>query len=156
MVTGQLPWTKRNQVQLFAQISRGEFTIPAFVSERCGDLIQKLMTVDVEERITIERALEHPFLAGVTSVQAPVNITKRISQEAFNACFPSVGSPPREPDVVRPHSKPSQPPVIARPVAPPMVKPGSPTPSGEGRSLSPRKIHAPQPVTAPEKTAVRQ
>jgi serine/threonine protein kinase len=29
MVTGQLPWTKRNQAQLFVQIRCGEYTVPS-------------------------------------------------------------------------------------------------------------------------------
>ena len=61
MVTGQLPWTKRNQTQLFNQIRKGDYKIPSFVSEECQDLIRKLMTVDTSQRITIEDALNHPW-----------------------------------------------------------------------------------------------
>lgn len=62
MLTGQLPWTKRNQTQLFQQIKRGEFSIPSFLSPECTDFIQKLMTVDCKKRITIPQAYEHPWL----------------------------------------------------------------------------------------------
>lgn len=61
MVTGQLPWTKRNQTQLFNQIRKGDYKIPSFLSEECKDLIRRLMTVDVSQRITIEEALNHPW-----------------------------------------------------------------------------------------------
>ena len=62
MVTGQLPWTKRNQAQLFEQIRRGEYTIPSYISYHCSDFIRGLMTVDNRKRLTIEQALNHPFL----------------------------------------------------------------------------------------------
>jgi serine/threonine protein kinase len=63
MVTGELPWTKRNQQDLFNQIKRGEFTIPSFVSGVCRDLIKRLLTVDVGARISLEEATNHPFFA---------------------------------------------------------------------------------------------
>lgn len=61
MCTGQLPWTKRNQAQLFQQIRNGDYKIPTSLSEECQDLIKKLMTVDPDRRITIVDALNHPF-----------------------------------------------------------------------------------------------
>ena len=64
MLTGQLPWTKRNQQQLFEQIRKGEYTIPAYLSEQCMSLIRGLMTVDCEKRLTIDEALKHPWLAS--------------------------------------------------------------------------------------------
>lgn len=63
MLTGTLPWTKRNQAQLFDQIRRGEFTVPSFLSPLCKDLIKGLMTVDSGKRMTIEEALIHPWFA---------------------------------------------------------------------------------------------
>jgi serine/threonine protein kinase len=74
MVTGRLPWTKRNQLELFAQIRRGEYKIPSTVSAHCRDLITRFLTVDYNARITLEEALEHAFLKGVplvTSVLPP-------------------------------------------------------------------------------------
>lgn len=65
MVTGQLPWTKRNQAQLFDQIRRGEYTIPKFLSQTCRNFISSLMCVDYKRRLTAAQALEHPFLTGV-------------------------------------------------------------------------------------------
>ena len=64
MVTGMSPWRSRNRNQLFAEICRGEYAIPAAVSTRCGDLIRKLMNIDVEERYTVEQALQHAWLTG--------------------------------------------------------------------------------------------
>lgn len=68
MLTGQLPWTKRNQTQLFAQIKRGEYQIPGFLSDKCRNFIRSLLTVDVSKRITIEEALNNEWLRS-TPVQ---------------------------------------------------------------------------------------
>jgi serine/threonine protein kinase len=65
LLTGQLPWTKRNQQQLFEQIRKADFVIPAFLSDPCRNLILGLMTVDCERRITIEAALRHPWFEGL-------------------------------------------------------------------------------------------
>lgn len=67
MVTGQLPWTKRNQTQLFAQIRRGEYIIPKFLSESCKSIIRGMLTVDNEKRLTIPQLLDHPWLADIKS-----------------------------------------------------------------------------------------
>ena len=61
-LTGQLPWTKRNQQQLFDQIKRGEYTIPNFLSNDCRSFISGLMTVDIKKRLTVEQALSHPWM----------------------------------------------------------------------------------------------
>jgi serine/threonine protein kinase len=50
MVTGALPWTERNQIQLIRQIKPGFYSIPSSVSVQCGNLIRSLMTVSTEER----------------------------------------------------------------------------------------------------------
>jgi serine/threonine protein kinase len=63
LLTGQLPWTKRNQQQLFEQIRKADFVLPAYLSDQCRQFIQGLMTVDCERRLTVDAALEHPWLA---------------------------------------------------------------------------------------------
>ena len=65
MVTGQLPWTKRNEAEKFEQIKAGDFTIPKFVSESAQELIRGLMNVDGKARLTAEQALNHPWLREV-------------------------------------------------------------------------------------------
>ena len=66
-LTGQLPWTKRNQAQLFQQIRRGEYSVPRFLSFECQDFIRGLMTVDITKRLTIEQALQHPWMQNAKS-----------------------------------------------------------------------------------------
>ena len=65
MVTGQLPWTKRNQNQLFQQIKRGEYSVPSYISKEGKNMITKLMTVNIEQRYTVEQALNDPWLAKI-------------------------------------------------------------------------------------------
>ena len=64
MLTGQLPWTKRSQSQLFDQIRRGEYTVPTYISKECKSLIHGLMTVNTKRRLSIEQALNHPFFTN--------------------------------------------------------------------------------------------
>lgn len=64
MVTGQLPWTKRNQAELFAQIKQGQYVLPDWLSESCQSFISGLMTVDCKKRLTIEQAYHHEWLCG--------------------------------------------------------------------------------------------
>ncbi|KAK8880884.1 hypothetical protein M9Y10_003583 [Tritrichomonas musculus] len=65
ITTGCLPWTKRDKPDLFNQIKKGDFQTPSNISECSSNLISRLMTIDVEQRITIEQALNHPFLINV-------------------------------------------------------------------------------------------
>ncbi|OHT13360.1 CAMK family protein kinase [Tritrichomonas foetus] len=71
-LTGQLPWTKKNQHQLFKQIKKGEYTIPHFLSSECTSFISGLMTVNTEQRLTIEEALIHPWIIKNASLEDTV------------------------------------------------------------------------------------
>ena len=64
MVTGQLPWTKRNQQQLFDQIKSGDYIIPSFLTEDCRSFLSGLMEVDAQRRMSIEDALSHPWMVS--------------------------------------------------------------------------------------------
>lgn len=89
-LTGQLPWTKRNQQQLFEQIKRGEYTIPNFLSDECRDFISKLMTVSTNQRITIDQALQHPWILKYTNGQIRTDIgdqPKLVSIKAVDRFF---------------------------------------------------------------------
>lgn len=72
MLTGQLPWKKRNQAQLFKQIKSGDYTIPEELSDEAASMLRRLLTVDPKARITIEEAFEHPWLKDCDS-QYPRN-----------------------------------------------------------------------------------
>ncbi|KAK8886986.1 hypothetical protein M9Y10_038021 [Tritrichomonas musculus] len=67
MVTGMLPWTKRKMSDLFNQIRNADFKIPTYVSNQCANLIQMLLTVDPNKRITLEQAKHHTWFDGKPS-----------------------------------------------------------------------------------------
>lgn len=63
MTTGNSPWSKKKSIlDINEQIKSGKYTVPSSLSLNCQDLIKNLMTVDVDKRITIDEALNHPFL----------------------------------------------------------------------------------------------
>lgn len=95
MVTGQLPWTKRNQAQLFKQIRRGEYEVPKHLSFACQDFIRGLMKVDPKKRLTIPQALEHEWMretpAQLAHLPTPVSgVSLRMVDDFFGALHPSM------------------------------------------------------------------
>ena len=73
MVTGMVPWTAaRNSIQLYNQIKKGEYTTPTFLSDSCRDLINRMMCVDVEKRITLDEILKHKFMLNAEKVLTAV------------------------------------------------------------------------------------
>ena len=93
MLTGQLPWTKRNQQQLFEQIRRGEYIIPNYLSEQCRNFIQGLMTVDTTRRLTVDLALAHPWIRGCqVPLQMPLASSNMISLQQVDLFFDRDGS----------------------------------------------------------------
>ncbi|EAX89772.1 CAMK family protein kinase [Trichomonas vaginalis G3] len=89
-LTGQLPWTKRNQQQLFDQIRAGDYKVPENISDLAKDFLVGLMTVDPAKRFTIEQALNHEWLkiapAGL-SQQKAANPPKLVSLKAVDRFF---------------------------------------------------------------------
>ena len=73
LVTGRLPWTKKNQSQLFQQIRTGDYTIPLVLTADCKDIISKMLTVDCKARITDLDAINHPWFSDVNLLQKDVN-----------------------------------------------------------------------------------
>ena len=71
ILTGQLPWTKRNQTQLFEQIKKGDYKIPDYLSEDAQSFISGLMCVDYKTRLTIDQAISHPFMKDTMSQELP-------------------------------------------------------------------------------------
>lgn len=81
MLTGQLPWTKRNQVQLFNQIKQGQYRIPNFLTPECQDMIRKMMNVDPSERLSIEALLQTPWMQHAPNTDKK---TKGVSEIALS------------------------------------------------------------------------
>jgi serine/threonine protein kinase len=62
MLTGVLPWKPGNPAQLIDQISAGDFRVPGFVSDAPRELIGRLMDPNPETRMSVEEALEVPWI----------------------------------------------------------------------------------------------
>ena len=62
MVTCQHPWNVANTAQMLQQITQGSYTVPAFVTSACSELIGEMLKVDPNERIGIEDILAHPWM----------------------------------------------------------------------------------------------
>jgi serine/threonine protein kinase len=94
MVTGELPWTKRDQNELFDQIRRGEYTIPNFISDDCAWFLQGLMTVSTDDRLTVESALAHPWVLGTRWFVATSWVPAYISLKQVDLYFEVDSSDP--------------------------------------------------------------
>jgi 5'-AMP-activated protein kinase catalytic alpha subunit len=71
MVTGQLPWTKKNEAELYQQISKAEFTIPKYLSAECTNLISAMMNTDENMRPTCDQILQDPWFSDAEECREP-------------------------------------------------------------------------------------
>jgi calcium-dependent protein kinase len=66
MMTGVQPFQGQNQDEVFANISRGVYDIRLLEKQKCSeevkDLIKKLLVLDPRRRLSLEAALEHPWI----------------------------------------------------------------------------------------------
>ena len=79
MVTGQLPWTKRNQKELFDQIRNGRYKIPTFLTNECKEIIQGMMCVDPEKRLDEEGIMNHPWMRDSLPQEIPQPLTVKMT-----------------------------------------------------------------------------
>lgn len=67
MMTGTQPFEGKDQNDVFEKISKGIYDVKVLekqkVSVEVKDLIKKLLVLDPKKRLTIEKALEHPWLS---------------------------------------------------------------------------------------------
>lgn len=66
LTTGRLPFDDKSIRALLQKVKAGIYEIPSYVDGLAGDLIQKMLVVDVNNRITMPEILAHPFLRGPT------------------------------------------------------------------------------------------
>ncbi|KAF2475669.1 serine/threonine-protein kinase-like protein [Lindgomyces ingoldianus] len=60
-LVGEAPF-EDTQVITYRKITRGEYTVPKFVSAEAKDLIKRLLVLDPEKRITLEDIEKHPWI----------------------------------------------------------------------------------------------
>lgn len=65
LLSGRVPWVGRNQTKVYEQIMDGNYSIPDNFSRLATDIIQKLLRVKEEERLTVHEAISHPWIETV-------------------------------------------------------------------------------------------
>ncbi|XP_068204278.1 serine/threonine-protein kinase SIK3 homolog [Palaemon carinicauda] len=62
LVCGYLPFDASTLQNLRALVVSGKFRVPFFMTSDCEDLIRKMLQVDPEKRVSIERILQHKWI----------------------------------------------------------------------------------------------
>lgn len=66
MMTGLQPFQGQNQDEVFGNISRGVYDVKILDKQKCSnevkDLIKKLLVLDPRRRMSLEAAMEHPWI----------------------------------------------------------------------------------------------
>jgi serine/threonine protein kinase len=68
MVHGVVPFDG-NRKEIIDKIKRGNYELSKTISRECSDLINKMLTVDYKERITLIEIKNHPWMTGGTLPQ---------------------------------------------------------------------------------------
>lgn len=79
MLTGSLPFQGDEMPQLFQKISRGQYTIPPYVTRDASDLIQRLLCKDARDRITAKDCLLHPWLMPPTMTRCSLLTSSQLT-----------------------------------------------------------------------------
>lgn len=77
MVCGHLPFDDDDTQKLYRKILKGDFKLPAFLSDGVKDLLNRLLTVNPKKRITIEEIKKHKwfeFYKGYVGIQKGIII----------------------------------------------------------------------------------
>mgnify|MGYP003877191251 CR=1 FL=1 len=73
-ICGFLPFEDPNTAALYKKITRGEFSIPKFVSSGARDMLKCVLKTDPEKRYTIEMIRNHPWFQISQPEQIPEGI----------------------------------------------------------------------------------
>ncbi|ETN13661.1 CAMK/CAMKL/AMPK protein kinase [Phytophthora nicotianae INRA-310] len=65
MVCGFLPFEDSNTNMLYKKILSANYKMPTFLSASVQDLIRRILETDPDKRYTVDKILQHPWLAGV-------------------------------------------------------------------------------------------
>jgi serine/threonine protein kinase len=72
MVTGTLPWSSENQIELFRQIRQADIDVPAHLSPTIQELLAKMLQRDPVSRLTIEEVLESSWFPKTQNTLKPL------------------------------------------------------------------------------------
>ncbi|XP_012277318.1 calcium/calmodulin-dependent protein kinase type 1-like isoform X2 [Orussus abietinus] len=164
LLCGYPPFYDENDVNLFAQILKGEFEFDSpywdDISDSAKDFIHKLMCVNVEERYTCKQALAHPWISG--NAASNKNIHGSVGKSP--CCLMVAASVPRghgdPPDAAAgPQQRPAAPgprtdrplhrPLHRQPHAAPRPQPPQPPADPERPKLKSAPLPLPLPVPLP-------
>lgn len=72
ILSASYPFDGENRVEVFSKIQNGELNFPSNpwdkISPECKDMIQKMLTVERNKRITAEKALKHPWFSKILKI----------------------------------------------------------------------------------------
>ena len=78
MTHGYTPWHEESESKVFKAIMEGDFIIcEDEVSPMAADFIKKLLVVEPSDRMTIDEALFHPWLAQIPSHGSPWRVSSQ-------------------------------------------------------------------------------
>lgn len=81
MLTGRVPFSCQNVLQIFEAIARGEYTIPGHVSSDAADLIRRMMHKDPKKRLTLAQIRQHSWVVHDPKPPMPISQIKSLLKE---------------------------------------------------------------------------
>uniref|UniRef100_A0A3Q0KL97 non-specific serine/threonine protein kinase n=1 Tax=Schistosoma mansoni TaxID=6183 RepID=A0A3Q0KL97_SCHMA len=76
MLTGHVPFSCQNVLQIFEAIVKGDYTIPGYVSTNASDLIRKMMQKDPKKRLTLLQIRQQTWYIQDPPTPMPVESIK--------------------------------------------------------------------------------
>lgn len=77
LIAGYLPFDEDHNLELlFTKIAHGVMTYPLFFSNELVDLLQRMMTVDPQKRITIKEIWTHPWVSDANTYASETNFVE--------------------------------------------------------------------------------
>ncbi|XP_036427722.1 serine/threonine-protein kinase H1 [Colossoma macropomum] len=84
LLSGSMPFDQRSRPRLFKAILRGSYSFHgepwSSVSNQAKDFIERLLSLNPEQRMTAEQALKHPWLVTMAAGSSKRNLHRPISQ----------------------------------------------------------------------------
>ena len=80
MVTGRVPFTGSSYGELYSRIVGAHYTLPSDVSDKCADLIGRMIVSDWRNRATITEICTHPWVLDLKGFVVPVENRRETSK----------------------------------------------------------------------------
>lgn len=78
LLTGKLPFDDDNIRVLLGKVKLGQFSIPPYLPPGARDLIQRMLTVDPDQRISLDEVKRHPwYLSNKATPEVVLPILQR-------------------------------------------------------------------------------